>query len=191
MEILKFYPVLIVIGITLIGFYLAFISSKEWLRKKFSARNTVEKLVTSIIKKMNDDGYECQKKDGVLTYLLNGRVYRAYIQKTGANNFRLEVVDYLTIDEEWDKISIEGKSVLANYVNNNCQYTTFVSTENGVMCGFVGAINSSADFMEQAKLSYRMIGEAIETANNVLPDIRRQYPVVEQKNHIGFNNNKQ
>ena len=102
----------------------------------------------------------------------------------------MEVVDYLTIDEDWDNISYEGKSVLANYVNNNCQYTTFVSNDNGVMCSFVAAINSSSDFMEQAKLSYKIIGDSIETANSILPQIKTHYTIKKQENHIGFNSNK-
>ena len=188
-EFFSHYIVVIIIVGTLLVFYISFTSAKEWLRQTFSSRNTEEKLINSIIRRMNNDGYKCQKVEGVLTYWLNGRVYRTYITKTGANNFRMEVVDYLTIDD-WDKISYEGKSVLANYVNSNCQYTTFVSSDNGVMCSFVAAINSSSDFMEQAKISYKIIGESLETANSILPQIKNNYTIKKQENHIGFNINR-
>ena len=85
-EFFSHYIVVIIIVGTLLVFYISFTSAKEWLRQTFSSRNTEEKLINSIIRRMNNDGYKCQKVEGVLTYWLNGRVYRTYITKTGANN---------------------------------------------------------------------------------------------------------
>ena len=175
-----------VIGVVLVILYFVGMFAIEY----FFSDNTEEKLVDGIIKKMTKDGYECKKEEGVLTYRLNDRQYRAYFWKTSKDCFRTEFLDYATIDADWDSISIEGKSVLANYVNNECPHISMIANKGGVVFSHITTVSDAGDFVEKAKLTYRIIGEAMSKATDVMPQIKGQYITGNSQNHIGFNSNK-
>ena len=153
------------------------------------SKNAEGKLIDSIIAKLSKDGYECKKEEGSLTFYLQGRRYWAYIWKTGRNQFRVEFVDYANIDEDWDNISFDGKSVLANYVNNECPYTSIVSSHKGVVCSHVTTVDDADDFLVKAKQSYNLFHESFDKVADIMPQIKERYTIVEKK-HIGFNNYK-
>ena len=150
----------------------------------------VADLEDSIIKKLKREGYQCEKEEGDLVYVLKGRRYRTHFWAVGNGSFRTEIIDYLVIDGEWDKISYEGKAVLANYVNRECPHSTFLSTDVGVVCSYITYLRDSSDFIREAQLGYNVIGDAITTATNVLPQVKLRYLTTEKANLIGFVNNE-
>ncbi|MBO7444857.1 MAG: hypothetical protein J6T86_00395 [Bacteroidales bacterium] len=150
--------------------------------------HSVENLENSIIKKMEGEGYQCEKDDGTLVYMMNGRKYRTHFWEVGNGSFRTKFVDYLIIDDDWNDITNEGKAVLANYVNGRCPHTTFFSTNDGVVCSYIAYVQNSADFIKEAKIGYNIIGEAIAEATDVLPQVKQRYSTMENTNPIGFAN---
>ena len=151
---------------------------------------SVADLETRIMLKMEKEGYQCKKDEGVLTYTLNGRRYDSYFWKVNKDMFRTVIVDRFAIDEQWDKISPEGKAVLANYVNGECNHSMFYTNEYGCTCSYITSVRNPADFLEEARKGYNMIGEAYITAVEILPKIKQDYPVNGQEGTIGFLNRK-
>ncbi len=149
---------------------------------------TVADLEKRVIIKMNDEGFLCKKNEGVLEYTMNGRVYESYFWRVDKNFFRTLIVDRAKIDEHWDKISEEGKSVLANYVNNECYHTTFIAKENGCICTHITYVRTSSDFLGEAQNAYEVIGRTFNTALEILPQVKGRYPVDETEGGIGFVN---
>lgn len=153
----------------------------------FSIR-TVADLEKKVMIKMNEEGFLCKKNEGVLEYTMNGRVYESYFWRVDKNFFRTLIVDRAKIDEHWDKISEEGKSVLANYVNNECYHTTFIAKENGCICTHITYVRTSSDFLSEAQNAYEVIGRTFNTALEILPQIKGRYPLDESAGGIGFVN---
>ena len=148
--------------------------------------SSVADLEKRVMIKMNDEGYQCKKDEGVLEYTMNGRVYDSYFWHIDKNFFRTMIVDSAKIDEDWDKISAEGKSVLANYVNNECNHTTFIANGNGCVCTHTTYVRNPSDFLNEAKNAYEVIGRAFNTAVDILPQIKEKYPLVENESSVGF-----
>ena len=147
-----------------------------------------EKLKKDIIKTMKYEGYECAMEEGVLVYQMHGRKYNAYFWKTGKKSFRIEILDYGNIDEDWNKISLEGKSVLANYINQEYPQIKMVTAEKGVVFSYVTAISGGNEFLEKAQLSYNAMNETISRVFDVYPKIKERYSEKEQNRPIGFVN---
>ena len=173
----------VIIGVILIIIYIGGI----FLIEHFFSYDDVEVLIRNIIKEMKEEGYECAKDEGVLQYSVNGRKYRAYFWHTGHNTFRTEIIDYALIDENWNDISFQGKSVLANYVNQNCPHSTIVASDKGIVCSHVTAISNAKDFLKSALISRDVINEALEKSSDILPYIKRDFPLQNEVKHIGFN----
>ncbi len=150
--------------------------------------DSVENLENSIIKKMQGEGYHCEKDEGTLVYMMNGRKYRTHFWEVGNGSFRTEFVDYTIIDDDWNNISNEGKAILANYVNGKCPHTTFFSHDDGVVCSYIAYVHNSDDFIKEAKMGYNVIGEAITEATDVLPQVKQRYSTKDNTNPIGFAN---
>lgn len=149
---------------------------------------TVADLEKRVMIKMNEEGFQCRKNEGVLEYTMNGRVYESYFWLVDKNYFRTLIVDRAKIDEHWDKISEEGKSVLANYVNNECYHTTFIAKENGCICTHITYVRTPSDFLNEAKNAYEVIGRTFNTALEILPQVKGRYPIDETEGGIGFVN---
>ncbi len=148
----------------------------------------VESIEYAILCKMQAEGYQCEKEEGVMVYQLNGRKYMTGFWNSGNGCYRAAIVDYLTIDDDWDDISNEGKAVLANHVNMECPHSLFVSHERGVACRFYTDVRNPDDFIRAAQDGYHVIGEAVETAMKALPQIKMQYSNKTNANPIGFVN---
>lgn len=153
----------------------------------FSIR-TVADLEKRVMVKMNEEGFQCKKNEGVLEYTMNGRVYESYFWHVDKNLFRTVIVDRANIDEQWDKISGEGKAVLANYVNLGCADTTFIAMKNMCVCSFVTYVRNPSDFLNEVKNGYELIGGAYIQALEILPQIKERYSVDETEGGIGFVN---
>ena len=147
---------------------------------------TVADLEKRIMLKMDEEGYPCKKDEGVLVFKLNGREFRSYFQKTDQNAFRTAIVDFASIDEDWDKISMEGKAVLANYVNGECQHSTFYANEYGCFCTYTSFVRNPTDFLAETHIGYYTIKNAYTTAIEMLPSIKQQYTVDGHDGAIGF-----
>ena len=147
---------------------------------------TVADLEKRIMLKMKEEGYECKKEEGVLTYTLNGRRYNSYFWKVDKDVFRTMIVDYANIDDLWDKISLEGKAVLANYVNGECYHSLFHAKENCCLCSYTTFVRNPTDFINEARTGYDMICKAFNTAVEILPQIHHDYPANGQEGRIGF-----
>ncbi len=149
---------------------------------------TVADLEKKVMIKMNEEGFQCKKNEGVLEYTMNDRVYRSYFWKIDENFFRTMIVDCANIDDDWDKISLEGKAVLANYVNNECYHTTFIAKGNGCVCTHITYVRTPSDFLNESKKAYDVIGGTLNTALEILPQIKERYLVDEPGGGIGFVN---
>lgn len=147
---------------------------------------TVADLEKRVMIKMNEEGYKCEKDDGVLEYTMNGRLYSSYFWRIDKNFFRAMIIDRANIAEHWDKISAEGKAMLANYVNEECYHSTFLSNEYGCSCAYTTFVRTPADFLNEAKDAYEVIGRAFNTALEILPQIKERYPLVENESSVGF-----
>lgn len=155
----------------------------------FMSEEVVEgKLKKDIIKAMKYEGYECAMEEGVLVYQMHGRKYNAYFWKTGKKSFRIEILDYGNIDNDWNKISLEGKSVLANYINQEYPQIKMVTTEKGIAFSYVTAISGGNEFLEKAQLSYNAMNESVSRVFDVYPKIKERYSEKEQNRPIGFVN---
>ena len=75
---------------------------------------------------MRDAGYKCEMEEGQIKYLMNGRVYFANVGKIARNTFRIEFLDYAR-NEDWEKISLEGRAVFANHINRKSPFTKITS----------------------------------------------------------------
>lgn len=147
---------------------------------------TVADIEKRVMIKMNEEGFQCKKDEGVLEYTMNGRVYESYFWRVDKNFFRTMIIDRANIDEDWDKISAEGKAVLANYVNAECYHSTFLSNEHGCSCAYTTFVRIPSDFFNEAKNAYDVIGKAFNTAMDILPQIKEKYPLVENESSVGF-----
>lgn len=147
---------------------------------------TVADIEKRVMIKMNEEGFQCKKDEGVLEYTMNDRVYSSYFWRMDMNFFRTMIVDRANIDEHWDRISAEGKAVLANYVNAECYYTTFLANEYGCSCAYTTFVRNPSDFLNEAKNAYDVIGRAFGTALKVLPQIKEQYPMNGNEGSVGF-----
>lgn len=147
---------------------------------------TVADIEKRVMIKMNEEGYQCKKNEGVLEYTMNDRVYSSYFWRMDTNFFRTMIVDRAKIDEHWDKISDEGKAVLANYVNAECYHTTFLANEYGCSCAYTTFVRNPSDFLNEAKNAYDVIGRAYNTALEILPQIKEQYPLAGNESSVGF-----
>ncbi len=153
-----------------------------------SASINEESLKEKIIEKLNSEGFKCEKDEGSVVFQMKGRRYRTCLWETNHNNFRTSILDYLEIDENWDKISFEGKAVLANYVNRECYHTTFHCNDEGVICQYTTYIKNAKDFLDETKNAYILIDKAINVANDVLPQIKAHYTTGGKSSPIGFIN---
>lgn len=176
------WTAIVLVIIYCVSFYLI-----EHYTNDFVDVNTLEQ---KIIKIMKDDGYEYKKDESVLCYLMNGIWFRAHFWERWNKTYRTVIVYYGNIDDDWSKISIEGKSVLDAYVNRNYEHIKFSSYEKGVVCEHITSINNAKDFIQEAKYAYRLICEANDAAVDILPQIKQHYTCSEQKNTIGFSTNK-
>lgn len=147
---------------------------------------TVADIEKRVMIKMNEEGFQCKKDEGVLEYTMNGRLYSTYFWRVDKNFFRTMIVDHANVDEHWDKISSEGKAVLANYVNEECYHSTFLSNEHGCSCAYTTFVRTPSDFHNEAKNAYDVIGKAFNTAIDILPQIKEKYPNGGQSDSIGF-----
>ncbi|MBR4645516.1 MAG: hypothetical protein IKO75_00175 [Bacteroidales bacterium] len=147
---------------------------------------SVSDLETRIMLKMEKEGYKCKKEEGVLTYTLNGRRYDTYFWKVDKSVFRTMIVDCANIDDQWDKISLEGKAVLANYVNGECYHSLFHAKESCCCCSYTTFVRNPTDFINEARTGYDMICKAFNTAVEILPQIHHDYPANGQEGRIGF-----
>ena len=139
---------------------------------------------------MSNKGYIIEKNEGFLIYRLNGRTYKAFLWEMGNRVFRTEVIDFTEFDE-WDKISAEGKALIADYVNQECPYTTCVVTLKGMAFSHITAIQTVEDFLFIAKSSYDLIGKAVNLTEKMVGTAQAAYSTKETNNHIGFNYNHQ
>lgn len=147
---------------------------------------TVADIEKRVMIKMNEEGYQCIKNEGVLEYTMNGRVYDSYFWRVDKNFFRTMIVDRTEIDDDWDKISAEGKAVLANYANNECNHTTIIAKGNGCVFTYTTYVRNPSDFLNEAKNAYDVIGTAFNTAMDILPQIKEKYHLVGNENSVGF-----
>ena len=148
--------------------------------------SSVDVLEDKILQKMKKEGYRCEKEEGVLTYTMKGQEYKSFFWLVEKDVFRTMIVEYCSIDDQWDKISVEGKAVLANYINGECYHTTFYSNEYGCTCQFTTFVKDPADFLKEAKMGCDIIGTAIYKAVEMLPDIKQHYLANGQEESIGF-----
>ncbi len=182
------HPIVILIG-GIVLYFLGIFTIEHFIHRIRSE----EKLEQKIIKKLRSEGYKCEKDEGELTYRMNGRTYRVHFWQSRNNEFRTAIVDYAQIDEEWENISMEGQAVLANAVNLENPHITLIAQSNRVVCVFISSVSSAEDFMVEIKRAYRAIGEALNYAYDILPQIKRHYPTKEKEKPIGFaqSNNSQ
>lgn len=151
----------------------------------FFSENDEQKMMDMIIGRMRDAGYKCEMEEGQIKYLMNGRVYFANVGKIARNTFRIEFLDYAR-NEDWEKISLEGRAVFANHINRKSPFTKITSFEKGFEVSFVTAINKSGEFLNKAKLSYRVMSDTFSNVAEVYPEIKRLYSGNEQSHSIGF-----
>lgn len=149
-----------------------------------------KELERKIMKIMKEEGYNCEKNDGVLCYRMNDVWFRVYFGKRWNKCYRTDIIYYGKVHKDWGSISIEGKSVLDNYINRKFEHIKFISNNSGVACEHITSINNAKEFLEEAKNAYRLIDEAIDAVVDILPKIKLHYSCSEQKNAIGFNTNK-
>lgn len=169
--------------ITLFAFFLATIFVVDTYVSNIPS---VEELEQRIVRKMESEGYRCKKDEGVLEYTMNSRVFESYFWRVDKNFFRTMIIDRANIDEDWDKISAEGKAVLDNYVNRECYHSSFLSNEYGCSCAYTTFVRTPSDFLNEAKSAYDVIGKAFNTAIDILPQIKEKYPNSGQSDSIGF-----
>lgn len=180
------HPIVILIG-GIVLYFLGIFTIEHFIHRIRSE----EKLEQKIIKKLRSEGYKCEKDEGELTYRMNGRTYRVHFWQSRNDEFRIIILDYTDIDEDWEKISMEGQAVLANAVNIENPHITLIAQSNRVVCAFISSVSSAEDFMVEIKRAYRAIGEALNYAYDILPQIKYYYPAKEKEVSIGFakNNN--
>ena len=180
-ETMGYIPVALVVVLIVLCFGTAYLLDAF----VFGIRNVAD-LEKRVMVKMNEEGYQCKKNEGVLEYTMNGRVYESYFWRVDKNFFRTVIVDRANIDEQWDKISDEGKAVLANYVNLGCANTTFIAMKNMCVCSFVTYVRNPFDFINEVKNGYELIGSAYSQALEILPQIKDRYTIDGQEGTVGF-----
>lgn len=151
----------------------------------FFSENDEQKMSEMIVDKMRNAGYRCEMEEGQIKYLMNGQDFRTKIRKTDRNTFRIEIF-YYTSEEDWEKLSHEGRAFFANHINREFPYTKIISFEKGYLVSYVTAINRSGEFLNKAKLSYKVMGETFSNVAEVYPEIKRLYSGNEQSHSIGF-----
>lgn len=180
-DVVDVEPIWIIIALTVL--FLAVLYVLEYVFHKVDNVKDIEK---KILNNLKSEGYGCSMDEGVMVYEMNGRKYRTHFWNMHTGLIRTAILDYAVIDDDWNKVSIEGKAILANYVNGECPHVTFIAQKSGVLFQYITYVHGAEDFLPEAKVAYDLITEAVQIAVNVLPQIKSQYPVNGRDGSIGF-----
>ncbi len=150
-------------------------------------KNT-EVLERRICKRLDNQGYPHEKREGTLYITKNDNHFRVCIRDSLDRRIKHLYFLYDFWDDNFGKVSMEGWSRAANCINTNNTLTTFVVLDDHFCCSYQTAIANAKDFMKEFDCAYRVIGEAMNAYNRIYPHIERDYPntTSENKGSIGF-----
>ena len=145
-------------------------------------------LEEDIRRTLNEQGFQNEKKEGVLFIKKNDNSFRVYLWDTSNKHIKRLYFIYDFGDENIPKVSNEGWAVGVNKINYDNPHTTFISFPDHFSCRYETAINNTRDFMTEFHAAYQAIGNALDDYNKLYPSLERDYPNTEtdNKNSIGF-----
>ena len=148
----------------------------------------IDVLERRICKRLDKQGYPHEKREGTLYITKNDNHFRVCIRNGFDRRIKHLYFFYDFWDDNFGKVSMEGWTRAANFINTNNTLTTFVVLDEHFCCSYQTAIADAKDFMKEFDYAYRVIGEAMADNNRIYPHIERDYPntTSESKGSIGF-----
>ena len=146
-----------------------------------------EALESRICKRLDKQGYPHEKREGTLYITKNDNSFRVQLSDSVNGRIKRLFVIYDFGDDNFDKVSKDGRNRVANSININNTRTIFVTLEDHFCCCYQSAIGNARDFMSEFERAYYAIGEAMKDYKRIYPYVERDYPnVVMESNSIGF-----
>lgn len=133
-------------------------------------------LERSICKRLEEDGYQYEKKEGDLFIIKSNSHFEVQLEESLNRRVKHLFIYYKFKDDSFEKVSLEGWSRAANLLNVRNTNTVFVALEDHLCCCYQSAIGNSKDFMDEFDIAYQSIGEVMEDYGKLVPLLERDYP---------------
>ena len=155
---------------------------------KLLTGTSIGTLENNICKKLDEQGFRHEKKDGTLYVVKNDQTFHVHFWDT-SNKWIIRLYFVYDFGDEYKSlVSNEGWAVGANYINININnpHSTFISYKDSFCCRFETAIANSKDFMREFDTAYQIVGQTMEDFNKLHSRLERDYPNDSTESKIGF-----
>ena len=161
------------------------------LLKKYSITKTIKKFEKKIILYFNEEGYTCEKHEGVLYAKVKGNTFSIHLWDMKNPRMKRVYFVYDFIPEKIEDVSLVGLQFLAGYTNANFPHTTTIVFKDYIACRFETAISTIDDFDAEFKAGYSQIVDAVNYFHQYYEQIKADFPAETKKvNKVGFDLNQ-
>ena len=148
---------------------------------------TIETLERRICKRLDRQGYQYEKKEGVLYVTRSNSRFEVQFGESFNRRIKHLFIYYKFKDDTFERVNLDGWSRAANILNVRNTNTVFVVLEDHLCCCYKSAIGNSNDFMNEFDMAYQSISEVMEDYGRLVPLLERDYPSnMENQATIGF-----
>ena len=172
--------ILVLIGISLTLSILLFLRTRKIPVKKFEKK---------VIRYFKEEGYACEKKDGILYARVKGHTYSIYLWDTDNPRIKRFSLLYDFVPKHMEEIKFIGWHFLACYTNMHNQHTTTVIYPNEfVRCKFVSAVSNIKDFESEFRNGDSLIRDSVKFFFDYFNSTKYTFPAENVKPaKVGFN----